>query len=478
MENPAISKELGQSGKSSQPIILIQTVPSRHRWDHALRADNKVVVGSGVRRKSERIAMLGRLHFCLLLACTTLTAGMAHGQSQPPPPGGPVYLPNAGYPAYTDPAVIQELLPADRGGLHWDTESPFRDALRATSHGAFVRVEYLNTHIDDPGRGLLGAPLANVPDPRQPFITVTPSGAFIVARVADLSPVDLDNINGIRTTFGIPLRFGLIEASIFGTEKETSTILARDIPQTNPLNPVQAVGTSLFTAGALGSTVVLHDEGFVAPYTAEMFGIEGNFFYSYRNPRLGMRVLPFVGFRHIDYDETLAQRGLFSNTSGAATGGGILFPPLVRSINSVVDNNLYTGQLGVRIEFAHQWVTLGVEPKVGLGINHYEATVQTANLRDSPFPPIVDDGVVTSRLAKDNATATFDLQTYADIHVNHWLNLRVGWTFTWLDQIARANDVIYYNDNGVAFPPAISTRANSRGLWMSSITVGGEIVLP
>lgn len=422
--------------------------------------------------------MLGRLQFCLLLACTTLTAGMAHGQYQPPPGGGayqPGYFQN---PGITDPGLIQELLPADRGGLDWDTPSPFERSLNATSHGAFVRVEYLNTFIDKPGRGLLGAPLASVPDPRQPFIVATPSGSILTARVADLSSVSLDNVNGIRTTVGIPLHFGSIEASYWGTEQETSTVTAQDVPRRNPLNPIDAIATSVFTNGAPGSTVILYDEGFRAPYTAQLFGLEANFLYSLQNPRLGLRIQPMVGFRHIDYDETLAQRGVFSNTSNAAATLGLITPPLVRQINSLVDNNLYAGQLGLRMEFAHEFVTLGVEPKVGLGINHYEASVQTVDLRDSPFPPVVDDGVTNSRLSKDNAMATFDLQTYATVHVNHWFNLRVGWTYTWLGEIARANDVIFYNDLGTASPPAISTRAKSDNLWLSTFTIGGEIVLP
>lgn len=420
--------------------------------------------------------MLGRLQFCLFLACTMLTAGVAHGQSQPPPPGGSVYQPRTSY--LEDPGLIQELLPADRGGLDWDTPSPFTRSLRATSHGAFVRVEYLNTFIDEPGRGLLGAPLAGVPDPRLPFLVSTPGGAVITARVPDLSAVDLNNINGIRTTIGIPLRIGSVEASYWGTEQETSTIVATDVPRSNPLNPIDAIATSLFTNGSPGSTVILYDDGFSAPYTAQLFGLEANLYYSSQNPRLGLRVQPVVGFRFTDYDETLAQRGTFSNVSGAVPGVGLITPPLLRQINSIVDNNLYTGQLGARLEFAHQWVTLGVEPKVGLGFNHYEASVRTADLRDSPFPPVVDDGVTSSRLSKDNATAIFDLQTYATVHVNHWFNLRVGWTYTWMGDIARANDVIFYNDRGIGNPPAISTRAKSSNLWMSTFNVGGEIVLP
>ena len=424
--------------------------------------------------------MLGRWYCCLILACTTLTAGVAHGQHQPPPPGQVFYPPGPGYrqdPRLTNPGLVQELLPADRG-LIWESESPLDRAIENTSHGAFIRIEYMNTAIDDPGRTLLGAPIAGIDDPREPFVVGTPSGGVVNARVMDVSDVNFENINGMRTTVGIPLRFGAIEASIWGTEQNTDTIVAKNIPNSNPLNPVNAIATSLLTAGAPGPVVVLHDEGFTAPFSAQIFGIETNLYYYYQNPRLGLRVLPVIGFRHNDYDENLAQRGLFSNTSGAVPGAGTLNPPLLRQINSKVDNNLYGGQAGVRIEFAHQWVTLGVEPKVGVGINHYEATVQTVDLRDSPFAPIVDDGVTVSRLSKDNTSPTFDMQTYANIHVNHWFNLRVGWTFTWLGEIARADDIIYYNDLGIAAPPAVGTRANSSNVWTSSFTIGGEIVLP
>jgi Putative beta barrel porin-7 (BBP7) len=424
--------------------------------------------------------MLGRLHICLLLACMTLTAGVAHAQYQPPPARGVAYQPGPTYfqdPTSIDPSLIQELLPADRG-LDWDTEPLLDRALDGSIHGAFVRLEYLNTYIDNPGRGLLGAPIAGVADPRQPFLVSTPSGSIIEARVMDVSSVDLKNINGIRATVGVPLQFGSIEGLVWGTQQHTDTIIAQDIPNNNPLNPVNAVATSLLTDGAPGPLVVLHDQGFFAPYSAKIFGAEANLYYNYQNPRLGLRVLPVIGFRFNDYDESLYQRGLFSNTSDAALGSGMIDPPLVRHINSTVDNNLYAGQVGARVEFAHQWVTLGVEPKVGVGINHYDATVQTVDLRDSPFPPVVDDGVTTSHLRKDNAATTFDLRTYATVHLNNWFNVRVGWTFVWLGGVARANNVIYYNDLGTSVPPAVGTRSNPSNLWGSSFTIGGEVVLP
>jgi hypothetical protein len=158
--------------------------------------------------------------------------------------------------------------------------------------------------------------------------------------------------------------------------------------------------------------------------------------------------------------------------------GSILNDPLVRKIDSWVDNNTYGVQTGLRSEFVHQHFTLGVEPRLTLGVNHYEATVRTEDLRDSPFPPIQDDGVVTTNITRDLFSTIFDLQLYAKVHLNEFVNLRVGYSYTWLGNISRAHSNIYYNDNGTAFPPAVVVRSNEDNLWMSSFTIGGEIILP
>jgi hypothetical protein len=444
--------------------------------------------------------MLGRVNLCVLAAWMALTTGDAFGQYGPPPGGAyqpygePTgwTLPPAGWmaahgnpgaseeycPPDVDPRIVNELLPADRG-FGWDTDSRLHDALNSTSNGMWFRLEYTHTFIDNPGRALLGGPLAAVPDPRIPFdVFAAPvPGQVAVARVLDVSSVDFDNINGIRGTFGIPFRLGSFEAVFWGTEKSTDVITTDEIPATNPLQDVDVIVTSLRNGGAPGSTVIFYDDSFRAPYTAQVFSAEANFYYNYRNPRLGLRILPVLGFRHTDYDESLLQRGTFTNISGVAAGS-ILNDPLVRKIDSWVDNNTYGVQTGLRSEFVHQHFTLGVEPRLTLGVNHYEATVRTEDLRDSPFPPIQDDGVVTTNITRDLFSTIFDLQLYAKVHLNEFVNLRVGYSYTWLGNISRAHSNIYYNDNGTAFPPAVVVRSNEDNLWMSSFTIGGEIILP
>ncbi len=443
--------------------------------------------------------MLARLNLCVLAAWTVIAAGNVYGQYGPP--GGAysqMHAQQANYQAFTphpgyygpppgsadeqvDPRIITELLPADRG-FFWDTQSRLETAIEDTSHGAWFRLEYLNTFIDNPGDTLLGAPLPNVPNPREPFLVQTPSGAVVNARVLDVSAVNFDNINGIRGTFGIPLQPGTIEASFWGTSESTYRFRSPELPATNPLQTVDVIATSLLTNNAPGGFVVLYDNSFRYDYAAQIFGAEANFVYNYHNPRLGLRCLPIFGVRHTDYDESIKQRGTFNNRSGiGVTPGGaspILPVPLVRQIDSWVDNNSYALQTGFRTEFAHQYFTLGVEPKAGLGMNHYEATVRTVDLRDSPFPPIQDDGVVTSNIQKDTISAVFDLQLYAKVHLSDSCRIRVGWSYMYMGNVARADSIIHYNDQGLALPPAVTAKKDDQSIWVSSFTIGGEYILP
>lgn len=420
--------------------------------------------------------MLGRLQHCLWVACLVLGVSNAHAQTLPSGAYGPYYGPAPSPNDYVDPNIVTELLPPDRG-LWWDVDLRLNQAVNDTLHGMWFRLEYLSTNIDNPGNQLLGAPLSAVADPRQPFDVVLPNGAITTARVLDTSSVDFDNINGIRGTWGVPLSMGHVETMVWGTENSTSVINTDELPATDPLQDVEVIATSLLTGGLPGSSVILYDAAFQARYSTEIFSAESNLYYAYRNPRLGLRILPAFGFRFVDYDEALTQRGVYDNSSGL-NAGGVLLSPLVRRIESVVDNDVYGLQTGLRTEFVHQFFTLGLEPKVALGYNHYEGRVSTSDLRDSPYPPIADDGV-TENKETDNAVAPyFDFNMYAKVHLSESLYLRVGWNYTMFTNMSRAADNIYYNDNGIANPPAVGARLDEEALGVSTFTLGGEYILP
>jgi len=419
--------------------------------------------------------MLGRLHRYLWVACLVLGVTNAHGQSLP----SGVYGPYGHGPQpndYVDPNIVQELLPPDRG-LWWDVDHRLNAAIQSTAHNMWFRLEWLSTNVDAPGHTLLGASLASVANPREPFDVLLPNGNIATAVVLDTSSVDFDNINGIRGTWGIPLSFGHVETSAWGTENSTSRINTDLIPATNPLQDVDVIGTSLFTNGEPGSTVILYDSSFQAKYSTEIFSAETNLYYNYQAPRLGLRILPLVGFRFVDYDESLLQLGAYDNSSGL-NAGGILADPIVHRIESVVDNDLYGLQAGFRTEFVHQFFTLGIEPKAAVAYNHYEARVSTNNLRTSPYAPVVIDGLTESKETQNLVAPYLDFAMYAKVHLSQSLHVRVGWSYTMYTNMSRADDNIYYNDNGIANPPAVRARAEEETLGVATFSLGGEYILP
>jgi hypothetical protein len=405
-----------------------------------------------------------------------LSVSNAFSQQLPPGAYGPYYGPAPSPNTYVDPNIVSELLPPDRG-LWWDVDYRLNQAVQDTSHGMWFRLEWLSTNIDAPGNTLLGARLATIPDPRQPFDVILPNGATTTAQVLDTSSIDFDNINGIRGTWGVPLQFGTVETMVWGTENSTSRVNTSLLPATDPTQLTEVIATSLLTNGVPGSSLLIYDQSFKAFYSTEIFSAESNLYYNWRNPQLGLRILPVAGFRFVDYDEALVQRGVYDNSSGL-NPGGVLIDPIVHQIESDVDNDLYALQAGVRTEFVHQRFTLGCEPKVALGLNHYEATVSTFDLRDSPYDPIVDDGITKNVESQNILAPYFDLSLFAKVHLSQSFHLRVAWNYTMFTNMSRADDNIFYNDNGIANPPAITARGEEEFLGVSTFSVGGELILP
>ncbi|MFG0334425.1 MAG: BBP7 family outer membrane beta-barrel protein, partial [Maioricimonas sp. JB049] len=245
-----------------------------------------------------------------------------------------------------------------------------------------------------------------------------------------------------------------------------------------PLPETQFAAISLLTDGIPGATVLLNDAGLTASFTSQLWGADANIYFDYKAPRLGWRVQPLLGFRHTEYEENVGVIGLFDNRSGLDPTSPVLATPIERRIWSNANNFRYGLQTGFRSEFAHEHFTLGVEPKVTFGANYYQAEVMTNNLRNSTFPVVVDDPATRSSVDKTEFAPTFDLGVYGKLHLTDYFHLRVGYTFVWMGNIARADRVIYYNDLGTGNPPAVAARADTTDMWLQALTIGGEFRFP
>jgi hypothetical protein len=236
--------------------------------------------------------------------------------------------------------------------------------------------------------------------------------------------------------------------------------------------------TSLLDDGDPSSLLILYDKSFNVEYDINTFGAEANLAYDLRNPIDGWQLQGLVGFRHTSHLEELTQQGQFDNRSQLDPTAGQLADPDANLIFSETRNRIYQLQFGFKTELANKYFAIGAMPKIAFGTNHYTAAVRTVDLRDSSLDPQQDDGVTSADLKKSVFCPTVDLGAYVRWNVNDWCALHVGYSFIWMAGVSRADEVIYYDDVGLAVPPAVRVRSDEQPLWMQGISVGGQLTFP
>lgn len=479
-------------------------------------------------------------------------SGYPDSYGYPPGAGGP-YGPGGGGVGYApehspqfqfapapggeQPQTRYELLPEDRG-LLYDEDIARLQLLTRQLATSWVRLEYLNYEMRNPGNTLLGAPISNVNDPREPFFVTTLDDTGIPqivgsARVMDMTPVDLAHMNGARFSFGIPTATGEFEGVFWGTETvarfnapELTEALPNNIriPQfdsqfvvvnsnrtfpifvTDRQNPNAVfIATSLLDNGDPSTLLLLYDADFSVKYNLKTWGSEANLSWDLRQPEDGWMLRALAGFRYTSHQEELIQHGTFDNRSSLddpvpiidltdtifPDRPNLVDPAIVNTIYSRTNNDIFAGQVGFKTELAAtRWLTLGMTPKIALGANRYTAYVETRDLRDSPdlrdptdpatslLPNPQDDGFVLTGVKKTKWSPGFDFGAYARLNLTDWASVQVGYNFQWMHNIARADEVIFYNDTGLEDAPAVVVQQAREDLWLQGISIGGQLTLP
>lgn len=339
--------------------------------------------------------------------------------------------------------------------------------------------------------------------------------------------IDLSDINGIRGSFGIPItKDSWFEASFWGLEDAGDSINIKDIPPSSELGAfnlrrTRAYAITLTTDGQVApqdlngyfrNRVILYDESFYSHFKADLWSADANYVLDLRQPHDGWVLQSILGYKHTEYGEEFVFGGGFNNSSGSfgaldifdplvsyldvadgdttTTAVGVLANPVTNRVESHSRNFRNELQLGLRSEWQTEWFRLGVEPKFGLGAALVRQKVTTSNLREpgdlrlgSMILPPIDDPEYTIESDREILfSPSFDLGLYANINVNEWMSLRVGYNFVWLGNVASSVSSIRYNEvtdpmTGDTLPDVGLTR-RKRDVTVNLFTVGGEIKLP
>lgn len=228
----------------------------------------------------------------------------------------------------------------------------------------------------------------------------------------------------------------------------------------------------LLNNGAVDTTFLIFDGGYNADYRSNVWGSQAKLILDIGPDHNGMTLKPLIGFRYMSVDEQFRQVGL--STLNVLQLNPVLpvfvFPEPLRAsvIDSKVENNLYGLQVGTSVEYNHKYFSLGVEPKISLGVNNYEASVTTSQLR-SVFDPTVtteDDALIFAPV--------FDVAMYGQVHLTPYFSLHAGYNFTYLFRVTRPAENIVYNDNGPNAPPGVVVDSETQDMHIQGLTIGGE----
>jgi hypothetical protein len=432
--------------------------------------------------------------FALAVAFGACSLGVADAQAQMPGPAGlpmpagmappptgayaepmmydgpPLGYGDPGFSAYRTPQPLEGV---QRPVSGWDVEVPDDGTMvghpRLFSGSGFVRVEYLNYNISEPGDVLLGAPLANNAYPTDPFVIFAPNSfaPSFYGIVPSAKMFDLRDNSGIKTTLGFDLTHGdSVEISVFMLAQKKSGFVRNELGTSLvdiggflfALPNVYA--TSMLLNGQVGETLFVYNDGYAAFYQSQVWGAEANYLHDL-DTYGAVHFRPMIGARFLNINERVSQYGRFQQQAPV--------PSFETSIESDTQNYLGGGQIGARVEMVTHLFDFGAEAKWLMLANSKYADVATNNLRFNGDPYVQ---------TSDNTTQVstgFDLTGWGVLHVHPKFDLRIGYNFLWLTGITRPEDNVYYNENGITRPAGVVVDMKKHDWSMSGLQLGGTL---
>jgi hypothetical protein len=214
-----------------------------------------------------------------------------------------------------------------------------------------------------------------------------------------------------------------------------------------------------------------------AALKTQVWGAEGNYIAPAWDGGADLVVQPLAGFRFLNFQEDLRQSGLYTNTFINPNTGLVDRQIVSRRIDSTTVNNLFGPQIGLRGEFNHKWLTIGAQPKIMMGMNAYEAKLQTENILR---PDDLDQKLGTSEVRLGFVS---DLEVYSRLKLSHGFSIFVGYNFLWAGQITRPADNIVYNARSLVADPVTENDLESdfklkprySSAILQGLSVGGEL---
>lgn len=426
----------------------------------------------------------------------------------PPMTGGPACGPACGpmcapggdcYPGMSIPSGVSHSgnvinYRVNRHGDRWNETQPIEAFLTQIGRRSWLRLEYLNWDFEDP-TGSIGAPLLNN-DGRTPFLVEdnVDGDQFGFAIVPNFDNVTLNDVAGIRGTYGIWFDGGSIEFSVFGTDQASDEAAFLNLQANrpdppdpndpNPPPPNAGLGTQSnpniiipLTVDGIASDATVSDptvpvalaflgfdESYRATLRSQIWGGELNVLSKPSPSTNGFTWQWLGGMRYMSFDESFGQ-------VGTSDGGGAFIPVTTR-IRSSASNNLYGPTAGFRMQLASKYLTLSATPRITMGLNDYTSRLATST-RD---PNGIISQTIISEEEVDFTTLT-QVSFLAEVHCSEAFTIFGGYDFFWSHRVARPFRSVVYDStvNVDTLEPLIGLNSDPESLALEGFSFGAVI---
>ncbi|MBL4884784.1 MAG: BBP7 family outer membrane beta-barrel protein [Planctomycetaceae bacterium] len=388
-----------------------------------------------------------------------------------------------------------EQIPADRGGRD-EFESPMDRLFSQAARQSWIQVDYLQWNIGQVSDDLIGASVPGVPRPDLGFTindTTTgappldPSNTEQTSYVPRLGQIDLNNIPGVKLTYGLDTNYGSLEANafwilpgtrsfspgpyVFGGETIPGNESTRFLAPIIDVNGVAAIPFNI--NGAPSNRALIFDRTFSVLYDSTMFGTELNFVWDDRKPRNGFHFRHILGLRYLKLDEKMRIIGTDNQTTTNAAGDEVDY---IKStvIESRAINQIFGPQVGARIELVDDRITLGAQPMFAFAFNHLDARVNTIDLFAADDPTTIENEATpptTNSTNQDQFSPVISLALYSKVRATHAMHLYASYDILFLSGVSRPGDNVDYDQNATV--DGFGVAPHETTLFNQGFSVGG-----
>lgn len=294
-----------------------------------------------------------------------------------------------------------------------------------------------------------------------------------VGQLANSQELQLDNNNGFRGVVGVNTTFGALETSFFSLDRAKSGLEFVPLPNFLLGTPGAVVAAGLAdpmvipvlvngqmapdvfdSAGNLvtdsNNYFLIFNDSYKLMYESEAWGFSPNVLWTFRERPDRYKISTMLGFQYFDFREQMRQQGRFTQTPTDPFNPFYVYDnelqdnnagtddSLTSTIDSVTENRVMGPTVGIRTEVGDERLSFGLDTKLMLGVNSYEAEVGVDDLL------FVGDDNFTS-IGTTDFTAGFDMVLDAKIKLVDHVTMTVGYNFMWFSAITRPKDNINYN---------------------------------